>query len=216
LINNHLTRSVTDAQDEVDSGLSYLSKFDSPTVRKNIDLTYRDQIDALLDRFDLRKSVSNKALDKRESLQAFTDRMSGMGYEPSIPQYLLDELNRTHYKTMTVDQFRGLVDAVKSIEHLGRLKNRLLDTREARDLDSLAAEAATTMVRLPTKVGTQSNRGLSRIEKKWASVKAAGRSMDASLLKMEQMMDWLDAKNPNGVFNRIAFKRIAEAGGREA
>jgi hypothetical protein len=39
--------------------------------------------------------------------------------------------------------------------------------------------------------------------------------MQAALLKMEQMMDWLDARNPNGVLNRVVFRRIADAGVRE-
>jgi hypothetical protein len=36
----------------------------------------------------------------------------------------------------------------------------------------------------------------------------------ASLLKMEQMVDWLDDYNPNGVFNRLVFRKIADAEGR--
>jgi hypothetical protein len=215
LLSNHLTRATIEAQDDVQQGLQYLRKFDSPTVRKNIDIEYRDQIDSLLNRFDLRTSVTNKALDKRESLSAFVERMAAMGYQPSVPEHLLDEASRTHYRNMAVGQFRGLIDGVKSIESLGRLKNKLMDLREQRDLDSVAAEAAVTMAHLPTQVGPESNRGLSRIEKKWATAKSAGRSLGASLLKIEQMMDWLDGRDPNGTFNRVVFRRISEAAGRE-
>lgn len=215
LINGYASRAAHAALTDVQKGLDYLGKFDRTAVRDKLDLEYRDQIDSLLDRFDLRKSVTNKDLKKREALVAFVDRMASMGYEPSVPEYLLDEANRQHYKDMSVEQFRGLVDSVKSIEHLGRLKNKLLDLKEERELDEVATEAAETMEKLPGQVGAQSNRGLTKIEKKWANVKSAGRSMGASLLKMEQMMDWLDDRNAHGVFNRVAFRRIADAGGRE-
>ncbi|HQR02481.1 MAG: hypothetical protein JSR19_06950 [Proteobacteria bacterium] len=214
LLNNRLAKAAADAVEEVRKGVDYLKKFDKPGVRENIELEYRDQIDALLERYDLRKSTSGKALDKREALLQFVERMAGEGYEPNIPEHLLNEAQRQHYKDMTVEQFRGLVDAVKSIEHLGRLKTRLLDGQETRELATLAAEATATMGELPQRT-PESNRGLTRMESAWLSAKAAGRSAQAALLKMEQMFDWLDRRNPNGVFNRVVFRRIADAGTHE-
>lgn len=214
LLNNRLAKVAADAIEEVRKGVDYLKKFDKTSVRDKIDLEYRDQIDALLDRYDLRKSTTGTALDKKEALAAFVERMAAQGYEPQIPEKLLNELERTHYKDMTVEDFRGLVDAVKSIEHLGRLKTKLLDLKEARELADLANEAKETAAKLPQRE-KESNRGLTAIEQKWLSVKASGRSMQASLLKMEQMFDWLDNRNPNGVFNRVVFRRIADAGVKE-
>jgi len=77
-----VTKEQINAQDEIRDGIRYLAKFNKASVRDSIDLEYRDQIDLLLDRFDLRQSVTNKALDKRESLSAFVERMASMGYEP--------------------------------------------------------------------------------------------------------------------------------------
>jgi len=215
LLNNRLAKAATDALEEVRKGVQYLDKFDKPGVRENIDLEYRDQIDALLDRYDLRKSTSHTALDKREALMVFVDRMAAQGYEPQIPEKLLNEATRMHYKDMPVEEFRGLLDAVKSIEHLGRLKTRLLDLKEMREVQALADEAKATTGELPQR-SPESNRGLTTMEAKWLGVKSAGRSMQAALLKMEQMFDWLDNRNPNGVFNRVVFRRIADAGTHEA
>ncbi len=214
LLNNRLVKAALDAVEEVRKGVQYLGKFDKASVRANIDLEYREQIDALLDRHDLRKSTTNTALDKRTSLLAFVENMAAQGYEPQIPERLLNEAARTHVKEMTVEEFRGLVDAIKSIEHLGRLKTRLLDLKETRELQELADEAVATTGTLPQRAA-ESNRGLTRMESKWLGVKSAGRSMQAALLKMEQMFDWLDARNPNGVFNRVVFRRIADAGTHE-
>ncbi len=214
LLNNRLAKTATDAITEINKAVNYLKKFDKPSIRDKIELEYRDQIDALLDRFDLRTSTTATELNKREALLAFVERMAANGYEPQVPEKLLDEAQRQHYKDMKVEDFRGLVDAVKSIEHLGRLKQTLLDGKEARDIADLAKEVKDTTAKLPQSEAA-SNRGLSFMEAKWLDAKAAGRSMTAALLKMEQMMDWLDNRNTNGALNRVVFRRIADAGVKE-
>lgn len=214
LLNNRLAKTAADAVTEIQKAVDYLKKFDKPTIREKIELEYRDQIDALLDRYDLRKSVSGAELNKREALLAFVERKAAEGYEPQIPERLLDEAQRQHFKDMKVEDFRGLVDAIKSIEHLGRLKQTLMDGKEARDIKEVAQEVKETAATLPQREA-ESNRGLSFMEAKWLSAKSAGRSMTAALLKMEQMMDWLDARNPNGALNRVVFRRISDAGVKE-
>lgn len=140
LVNNYATRSAYDAQDEVDSGLRYLRKFDSDSVRKAVDADYVDQIDALLERFDLRKGQSLKAIDKRTALSAWIASQREQGFEPDIPAELENEAFRKSYKDMTVEEFRGLLDTVKQIEHLGRLKNRLLTAADNRAFSAVKAE----------------------------------------------------------------------------
>jgi hypothetical protein len=104
------------------------------------------------------------------------------------------------------------VDAVKSLEHLGREVQKVQDGKESRRLADVAAEAVAQLDKLP-KRSAETNRGLSRIEDKWVGFKSFARSVQASLLKMEQMIDWLDHYNPNGVFNRLVFRKIADAEG---
>lgn len=215
LLNNRLFKAANDAVAEIQKGVAYLGKFDKASVREKIALEYRDQIDGLLDRFDLRKSTTNTALDARQSLLTFVEQLSAQGLEPQVPEALLNEARRQHFKDMTVEEFRGLVDAVKSLDHLGRGVKKVLDGEKARDVDELATEAAEVMGALPQR-GDESNRGLTRIDAALLKLKSAGRSAQASLLKMEQMMDWLDDRNPNGVLNRVVFRRISDAGVKEA
>ena len=212
LLNMELGRAAREAKDYVEKALTYLAKFDKASVRENIALEYRDQIDALLDRADLRKSVSGTALDKRQSLLDFIEAHAD--YRPNIPESLLNEAERWHYKDMPLMAFKGLVDSIKSIEHLGRLKETLRDGQETRRIADLADEVAASAARLPQR-DAESNRGLTRMGAAWIKTKAFGRSVQASLLKMEQMFDWLDGRNPNGVLNRTVFRRFAEAQTRE-
>jgi hypothetical protein len=96
-------------------------------ARKSMDADYREQIEQLLERFDLRKGQSLKAIDKRQVLAAWIEGDARRAACPSPSSTTIsNEAYRKHYKDMTVDELRGLRDAVKNIAHLGRLKNKLL------------------------------------------------------------------------------------------
>ena len=214
LLNNRLAKAAMTAQDNVKAGIDYLKKFSKPTVRQNIAVDFRDQIDALLNRFDLRKGLTpEQAAGKRmEKLDAFVERLSAMKFAVDVPEALLNEANRKHFKDMTVEEFRGLVDAVKSIEHLGRTMQKVEDGATQRLLSDAADEAVTQTANLP-KRAAETNRGLSAVAEKWLKLKSNVRSWQAGLTKIEQMCDWLDDRNSNGIFNRLVFRKIADAEG---
>lgn len=130
LLNNFATKLSYDALTEVDSKVKYLNRVaDSDTLPAD----YKDQIDKLLDRYDIRRSTTLTEIDRRASLVEWVEAQRENGIEPSIPPELLNEAQRLSYKEMTLEEFRGLVDSVKQIEHLGRLKNKLLTAKDERD-----------------------------------------------------------------------------------
>jgi hypothetical protein len=136
LLNFYAARETTTALEDVDKGVKYLRKVaDSDTL----DADYREQIETLLERFNLR-AVSNKALDRQATLLEWIEHQRELGVEPNIPPELLDEARRKSYKDMTVEEFRGLVDTVKQIEHLGRLKHKLLTAKDEREFGAIAAD----------------------------------------------------------------------------
>jgi hypothetical protein len=126
LVNHYAARAAHGALDEVKKGIAYLNKIGS---NESIDIGYRDQIDQLLERFDLRNSTSLKAIDKRKSLADWIKQQEGARLRPTISDELRNEAFRKSFKDMTVEEVRGLVDAVKNIEHLGKLKKKLLTRR---------------------------------------------------------------------------------------
>ncbi|MDZ7918520.1 JAB domain-containing protein [Rhodoferax sp.] len=144
LINLYAAKAAYAAQDEVKAAVQYFKKFD--TVSKALDPEYAEQIHALLERFDLRASTSLRAIDKRKSLVEWMEGQAELGLEPSIPDELLQEANRKSFKEMTVEEVRGLRDTIKQIEHIGRLKNKLLLARDKREFDAVAAEMAASIV----------------------------------------------------------------------
>lgn len=141
LINFYAARAANNAIDDVEKGVRYLKRVSGS---EKIDPEYRDQIDRLLERFDLRK-ISNAAAEKRASLAAWIKDQEDRGLTPVIPDELRDEAFRKPYREMTVEEFRGLVDAVRNIEHLGRLKNKLLTAAKQREFDAAVAEIAASV-----------------------------------------------------------------------
>ncbi|MEM5461415.1 hypothetical protein VSR69_42595 [Paraburkholderia phytofirmans] len=221
LLNNQLAKVATDAADEVQRTLEYLKRFGNKTTRAAIGADYIEQIDALLDRWDLRTGITAKERARRLSLLDWVQSQEAQGFEPAIPSSLLNEAMRGHYKDMTLEAFRGLADSIRSIDHLGRLKQTLLDNQDAREFDAIREEAVAQMKQLKQRTPDdvlnpgEGGKGVDAIRAVSARFKSAVKSGDASLLKMEQVMDWLDNHDPQGVFNRVVFRRIADAEARE-
>jgi hypothetical protein len=132
LINTYATKSAHDALTEVEKALRYLGKFNGEGTRKAIDVDYLDQIDSILERFDLRVGQSLKSVDKRKALAKWIDEQEDLGIEVELPEKIMAEAFRQSYKDLTVEEMRGLVDSIKQIEHLGRLKEKLLTAADNR------------------------------------------------------------------------------------
>jgi len=206
LVNTYATRAAYDAQEEVDAGLRYLKKFDK--AGKSLDPEYQDQIDAMLERFDLRRQ-SNKAIDRRKSLAQWIEAQREAGLEPDIAPELENEANRKSYKDMTVEEFRGLLDTVKQIEHLGRLKHKLLTVQDQRAFGAIVDEVAASIVENGGKarpVELETPTGI----RPWLEGFAAGHRKIASLIRqMDGLMD-------NGPFWRVLVRGMNEAATNEA
>lgn len=142
LLQHQLARVATKAQAEAAQAVDYLRKFDSAAVRKSIDPDYVDQIEALLERYDLRASVTGKAIARRKSLAEWIESQREMGFEPVIDERLATDAQLRHLSDITVEELRGLVDAVRNIEHLGRLKRKLLTVQDQRTFDEAVTTAA--------------------------------------------------------------------------
>jgi len=143
ILQHYSAKAAHEARDEIERGRKYLAGFDGDV--KGLDAGYLDQIAALLERFDLRKGTSLRAADKRKSLAAWLEAQREAGMEPDVPAELQNEAFTKSYKDMTVEEFRGLRDTVKQIEHLGRLKHKLLTAADQRAFDAVRDEIAASI-----------------------------------------------------------------------
>ena len=131
LLQNSMAREVLKAREEMEKARKYLGKFNR--VVKSIDIEYREQIEALLESVELSNAPSLKDLDRRTSLLQFVRKMEEQGRAHNIDaEYIAEIQAKRNYREMTVEEMRVLVDTVKGIEHLGRLKNKMLTARDKR------------------------------------------------------------------------------------
>lgn len=212
LVQNQAARAAHRVLDEIEAGLRYLKKFDGDGTRKSIDADYLEQIDTLLERFDLRKGQSMRAIDKRTALAKWIEERANEGTEPDIPEWLQAEAARTHYKNLTVEQFRGLVDSVRQIEHLGRLKNKLLTARDARALDAIVAEITASME------AAAGGRTINNERRNTLASQAqhAARGFMAMHRQMHSLVREMDGYQDGGPLWNVLVRTMNEAGEREA
>ena len=207
LLSNQLAREAHLAHEEVDKGLRYFKKFDE--VVKGIDFEYQDQIHQLLERFDLRKGQTRKAVDKRKGLAEWIEAQEALGVAPNLDPMIAAEAFKTSYLEMTVEEFRGLRDAVEQIEHLGRLKKKLLTAQDQREFNAIAEEAAATIIENGGKaknVPLEPDRGLLS----WA------RGFLASHRKFSSLMRQMDGGKDAGIMQETLTRTMNDRGTWEA
>jgi hypothetical protein len=200
------------AKDSVDAAVRRLGKTARRKAAKSIDQGYLDQAHALLEQVEFRQRPQTQ-IDRQESFEEWAAAQRANGVDIATPPGFAATIGQRNWSRLTVEEIIGLDDTVKQILHLGRLKQTLLDGKERRDRDEVIAEMRATADGIgkgpPTALNDPNRNFLSGAKSKLLGI-------DAAMIKIEQLVDWLDKGNPNGVFNRMLFKPLAEAQGREA
>lgn len=208
LLNHYLYIEAKAAQKEMDTAVKYLGGLAGKKMIPAMDQEYLDQIHGLLEKFDFRRA-SQAEVERRRSFAEWAAEQEAMGRDIVAPDSLIQKSQTTHYSQVTLNDLRGLKDTVKQIDGLGRLKQKLLDGQKEREFNEVVTEAVDSIYDNNERIAQLVNQNMSR----WDELKSAMRSADASLLKMEQVFDWLDGGKP-GVFSRV-FKRFSDAQARE-
>lgn len=197
------------AHDEVQDAVKRMGKIAKRATMKSVDQDYLEQAHALLEAVDL-KERTQKSIERQGRWEAWSAAREAEGYEVVVPPSFEATLGRTNWSRLPVETLLGLDEAVAQVMHLGRLKQSLLDRAEQREWDEIFGEAESAGGNIdgpPPKDMTDPGW--------WDALKGRMIGADAALLKMETVFDWLDGGDPNGVFNRIAFRPIADAQARE-
>lgn len=210
LLNHYAARATTDTLDEVDRALTYLKKFERDAVRKKLDASYLDQIDKLLERVELRERTL-RALDKRAKLADWIKSQEDLGIEPEIPDYVREDAQLTNYKELTVEEFRGLVDTVKQIEHLARLKNKLLTAKDQREFEAIRDSIAQSILDNAGKRSANTRTPTTLTGKALAAVKAFG----AAHIKAATLARVMDGNKDGGPVWEYFVRSANERGDQE-
>ncbi|MGJ5032263.1 hypothetical protein ACQR1I_35875 [Bradyrhizobium sp. HKCCYLS2038] len=111
--------------------------------RDNAQVDYLAAIDELLERYDFRQ-MSGVAEQRRGSLSAFVAAMTAAGRENelAIPEKVLADAARKPYKTLPVEELRGVVDSLKNLEHIALRWDKLIDAQQEREFSAAAESIA--------------------------------------------------------------------------
>jgi hypothetical protein len=140
ILNFHFAREATEALDTVDKSLKKFNQIDSKGARKKITAEYSLSIDEILNKYDLRKSVTEKAINERGKLRDWLASEEKKGNTPQIPAEVLERSQPIPYKTMQFSEFVAMRDAVDSLEHTGRMKASLIAGQERREFDAVVSD----------------------------------------------------------------------------
>lgn len=204
MLNNALIGEAAKAADQIEKGLKRMGNYARKRTIKSMDQDYLDQIHALLEQVDLRIR-SQKSIDRQTSFEAWAAEQEAKGIDVVVPKSFAAMLGTRNWSRLTVEEMRGLDETIKQIAHLGRKKQELIDKGEKRAYDAVIAEAQAAFRNLPPKP-PKDMADPDFVDR----MKSGVASIDAMLLKVETVFDWLDG-SAQGVFNRIVFQPIADA-----
>ncbi|AOR77232.1 hypothetical protein [Novosphingobium resinovorum] len=210
MLNNAMAAEAYAAADEVETARKRMQDIAEAKTRKAVDQDYLEQAQMLLEAVDLKRR--SQIYERRKgSFAAWAAAREAEGFDVVVPETFEATLGLTNWSKMSIDDILMLDEAIKQIMHLGRLKQSLLDGQQEREWEAIEQEAidaaASIKGKLPADLAEP---------RWWESLGRRIAGIDASLLKMETVFDWLDGGNSNGVFNRIVFRPIADAQAREA
>ncbi|WP_299078705.1 hypothetical protein [uncultured Paraglaciecola sp.] len=239
MLNHYLAMEARTAERDTEKAMRYLNKFTGRKRVKGVDPEHLDQIEGMLERFDLRTNAPvspeariaearRKAAEpafrearanatrleqgaNRLSLTEWINEQEALGHIIAIPDALRDQAFRKPYKMMTVDDLMGLRDAVKNIEHLGRTKDKLLSAKALREFEAVRDELVTSIENSQDVKPADKTRNPTKFD----DLISHAKSMESSLLKIEQIVDWMDSGNVNGPMRRFVWQPIADAEVRE-
>lgn len=103
--------------------------------------SYLQQVNDILAAYQFRK-LPLKQVDRQENLRQWVDRMQEEGDITAVPEEVIRRVegSPTNYQNATLNELRGVRDSLKNIDHLSKLKNKLLKSQELRDKDEARDE----------------------------------------------------------------------------
>jgi hypothetical protein len=211
LLNFHLWREASKAREAIDSIVNRMTKFNKASKREKLGKAghdYLDQIDAIMEQYEFR-STSLRDLDKRVSFAKWYADQLAAGNEPNVPEFVLNTSQKVNYKDLSLAQLAELDDFAQNVNHLAGLKNKLLANQRLKDFEQAKNELVrAARENLAKKKAPPIDKGTrSALESlgDWAG------DMSSALLKMEQIVQWLDGNDIEGPWHTAFWQPFVEA-----
>lgn len=210
LVNFALYKAAKKAAEDTDKITGYLDKLAGARTIKALDQDYLDTIHEMLEEYDFKRR-SGTLLAERTRFNAYKAEQLERGVVVQEPPRLKGA-ERKHFSQMSMEELRDFYDTIKQIDRLGRKKKELFLDGKKRELEATLTEMEAAATAGVQRGASLSTRGLSDLEKAVGKPKHWLRVMNAELLKVERLLEFLDGdKTGRGIFTRMIFRPIADA-----
>lgn len=207
LLNHFLYREARKAKDDAEKIYKHVKKIQTTAGQERIakgGAQFLEQINSLLEMFQFQRA-SKRELEKRESLEKWAERMEEEGLIIPIDDKIFNMDEPLNYRQATVEELRAFYDALRTIETTAKHYREFRTANEALEWENVKDDLIVSVLNTDMK----STGELSRANKKSLNLKdrgaAAWREFDASMLKMEQIVEWLDNGKINGPWAKYFF-----------
>ncbi len=216
LVHFHLFKEMQKASTQLDRALVHFKQLQKLSTRARISPDYYEQIVGILEDYEL-KAISGPEIQRRISLSEWVQRMKDEGREAEvqIDPAIIAAANRKPFQQLTVGEALAVRDAIQNIEHLGKLKNRLLKDKKGRELQEAVGDAVAT-INAAGKLNKKETR-LYNPDNHGVGYRTATRlrKWHAALTKMEFLFRSIDGRW-NGVLWNLLYRPFAEAADKKS
>ena len=213
MMNHYMAKESYKVRAEMEKSRNYMRKFNKKKAMfKSLDADYVDRIKEILGSYQLgprlsdkkRRQISSDAFVKWMEEQAEND-----GAIFNVPQEILDADEKTHYRDLTLDEFRTLTDSIKNIEAQGRLKKKALIAGELVDIQQMETDIMARLDNLPVKA-VEAAKAIRQDPSFKDKATERFHSFDASLRKVEFLLEFMDGE-ASGPAQKAFFQPVADA-----
>ena len=211
MMNHELLRRSLKAKKQVETDLNKLRKLNRRGKHGNIDADYLDIIRDILENYQIGPALSAPRRAKLESeafAQWIKDAAKNDGAILQIPQEIIDADGRTHYKTLSLTEFEGLVATVKNVEKQGILKKSGMRADEQKTIDEAIGQMEVRMSTLK-QTGRAARKAVNK-EAWYDPALSFIASADAAMLKTEFLLEFMDG-GPTGPAQQYIFQPFVDA-----
>lgn len=213
LMNFYMAKESYRVRDEVAKQREYLSQFNNERKKwPSVDADYIEKIKTILEAYHLgsRLSERRKTILELRAIADWVERQKeDEGATLEIPSEILAANERTHYRDLTLDEWRTLHDTIKQIETQGRLKKTALIDGETREINEMSDEIARRLDDLP-RSARQARKAVEQNPGAFDRIAGGLASFDASLRKVEFLIERLDGEK-GGPAHQYIFQPLADA-----
>lgn len=211
IMNFYMAKEAYKERGEIDKSRRYMEKFTRPKKTfKKIDADYVDKIKLVLEAYGLGPRLSERKQTILE-LQAMNEWIMAKEQDDGailqIPARILEANEKTHYRDLTLDDFRELVDSIHNIETQGKLKKKNIRSRDQVEFNKTKEEMLLNAEVLKESAESKS---LTDTRNPDDYTRRIGRKAGAALKKIEFMMIELDGKF-GGAWHQTIFQPAADS-----